>query len=93
MIKNKTNRLFIDLLTGGLDSENYTFNRSGVPVEFPRNMRMMMATEMTDVHGNWVRYSYDSGNKLTAMYANDSRRIELAAFGNRCRRQWLDYRS
>ena len=44
----------------------------------PRVRGQLMATEVTDVHGNWVRYDYDSSNRLTRIYANDGRSIELS---------------
>ncbi|MCL5050021.1 MAG: RHS repeat-associated core domain-containing protein [Firmicutes bacterium] len=37
----------------------------------------LMATEVTDAHGNWVRYDYDTLGRLTRIYANDSRELTL----------------
>ena len=34
------------------------------------------ATEISDVHGNWVRYDYSNG-KLTRIHANDGREITI----------------
>ncbi|RUO57833.1 RHS repeat domain-containing protein [Pseudidiomarina insulisalsae] len=39
---------------------------------------MLLATEVTDVHGNWVRYDYDASGRLTRIYANDGRSITLS---------------
>lgn len=35
------------------------------------------ATEVMDMHGNWVKYSYDALNKLNKIYASDGRSIAL----------------
>ncbi|GLQ22520.1 hypothetical protein GCM10007853_03940 [Algimonas ampicilliniresistens] len=43
---------------------------------------MLMATEVTDVHGNWVRYAYDSSNRLTQIHSNDGRSITLSYSGS-----------
>ena len=42
---------------------------------------MLMATEVTDVNGNWVKYDYDSSGRLTKIHANDGREITLAYSG------------
>ncbi|WP_371196382.1 RHS repeat-associated core domain-containing protein [Glaciecola sp. SC05] len=47
-----------------------------------RKVYILAATEVTDVHGNWVRYTYDSSNRLTRIYANDGRDIRLTYSGN-----------
>jgi YD repeat-containing protein len=44
----------------------------------PRAKSMLLATEVTDVNGNWVRYSYDTNGRLTRIYSNDGREINLA---------------
>lgn len=36
-----------------------------------------MASRVTDVHGNWVRYNYDNDGRLTRIYSNDGRSIEI----------------
>ena len=42
-----------------------------------RYYAFMLATEVSDVHGNWVRYTYDDGGYLTRIHSNDGRQIEL----------------
>ncbi len=42
---------------------------------------MLMATQITDVNGNWVKYVYDSSNRLTQIHANDGRSITLTYSG------------
>ncbi|MCL5254830.1 MAG: hypothetical protein M1363_01670, partial [Gammaproteobacteria bacterium] len=46
-----------------------------------RVQAMLMATQVTDVHGNWVRYDYDSAGRLTRIYSNDGRTITLQYSG------------
>lgn len=43
-----------------------------------RQLEMLAVTEVTDVHGNWVRYDYDGSNRLTRIHANDGREITLS---------------
>ncbi|MFB9374525.1 hypothetical protein ACFFUB_11210 [Algimonas porphyrae] len=43
-----------------------------------RYRSIIAATEVTDVHGNWVRYVYDSHNRLSRIHSNDGREITLA---------------
>lgn len=43
---------------------------------------MLMASEVTDVNGNWVRYDYDSLGRMTAIRSNDTRRIDLNYSGS-----------
>ena len=38
---------------------------------------VLAASEVVDVHGNWVRYHYDSEGRLTDITSNDGRHIEL----------------
>jgi RHS repeat-associated protein len=38
---------------------------------------VLAASEVTDVNGNWVRYTYDSEGKLTRIHANDGREISI----------------
>ncbi|NJM35399.1 MAG: hypothetical protein HC850_12595, partial [Rhodomicrobium sp.] len=40
------------------------------------------ATEVTDVHGNWVRYTYDASARLTRIESNDGRVIDLGYTGS-----------
>ncbi|MEK7264577.1 MAG: RHS repeat-associated core domain-containing protein [Pseudomonadota bacterium] len=43
-----------------------------------RQKAMLLATEVTDVSGNWVRYTYDASARLTQIAANDGRIINLS---------------
>lgn len=36
-----------------------------------------LVTEITDVHGNWVRYDYDNRNRVSRIHANDGREISI----------------
>ena len=38
---------------------------------------IIRATEVSDQHGNWVNYDYDGLGRITAIHANDGRRIEF----------------
>jgi YD repeat-containing protein len=38
----------------------------------------LVATEVTDVHGNWVKYTYTSDGRLTKILGNDGRQIDIA---------------
>ena len=38
---------------------------------------ILAASEVVDQHGNWVRYVFDSEDRLTRIHANDGRRIDL----------------
>jgi RHS repeat-associated protein len=46
-----------------------------------RKTHMLMATEVTDIDGNWVRYDYDTSGRLTRIHANDGRSINLTYSG------------
>ncbi len=59
-----------------IDGLNTSANRA-----ISRVRAMLMATEVTDVHGNWVRYEYDSSDRLTQIHANDGRSITLGYNG------------
>ena len=48
----------------------------------PRVKSMLMATQVTDVNGNWVKYDYDSSGRLTKIYSNDDREISLSYASN-----------
>ena len=43
-----------------------------------RNRYILAASEVTDVQGNWVKYTYSTNGKLTRIYSNDSREITLS---------------
>lgn len=47
----------------------------------PRAKAVLLATQVTDVSGNTVTYSYDASNRLTQISANDGRLITLS-YGN-----------
>ena len=47
-----------------------------------RNVYILAASQVSDVNGNWVKYQYDSLNRLKAIYANDGRRIDLNYSGS-----------
>ncbi len=55
---------------------------SGGTRHIGRIRAMLMATEVTDVHGNWVRYVYDTSDRLTQIHANDGRSITLGYTGS-----------
>lgn len=38
---------------------------------------MLMVSEITDVNGNWVKYTYNSSKRLQTISSNDGRRIDL----------------
>jgi len=48
----------------------------------PRSKSILAATEVTDFHGNWVRYTYDGAGRLTRIHANDGREITLSYNGS-----------
>lgn len=48
----------------------------------PRSKSILAATEVTDVNGNWVRYTYDGSGRLTRIHANDGREIALSYNGS-----------
>ncbi|MEM9740411.1 MAG: hypothetical protein AAF829_11125 [Pseudomonadota bacterium] len=47
-----------------------------------RSIQMLAATQVTDIHGNWVRYDYDGSGRLTRIYANDGREIDIIYQGS-----------
>ncbi|WP_176780380.1 hypothetical protein, partial [Maricaulis salignorans] len=47
-----------------------------------RDTHILAATEVTDQHGNWVRYTYDSSGRLTRIHGNDGRQITLNYSGS-----------
>ena len=46
-----------------------------------RQRVLLAASEVTDVHGNWVKYDYDTDGRLTKIHANDGREITLSYSG------------
>ncbi len=47
-----------------------------------RNVSILFASEVRDVHGNTVTYSYDSVGRLKTITANDGRKISLTYSGS-----------
>ncbi|MEM9619925.1 MAG: hypothetical protein AAF936_18375, partial [Pseudomonadota bacterium] len=46
-----------------------------------RTRNILAASEVRDVHGNWVKYDYDANGRLTRIHANDGRQIDLTYSG------------
>jgi len=44
--------------------------------------RVFYATEVTDVHGNWVKYDYNNAGQLTRIHSNDGRAITISYVPN-----------
>jgi RHS repeat-associated protein len=74
------------------NGNKYYFNRAYIldapkmgfvganPLE--RNVYILAATQIRDVHGNYVNYNYDSRNRLTSIVAKDGRKIALTYSGS-----------
>ncbi|MGS0677438.1 RHS repeat domain-containing protein [Shewanella sp. 125m-1] len=43
----------------------------------------LLATKITDIHGNWVKYDYDANGVIKKIYSSDGREIELTIEGGR----------
>jgi RHS repeat-associated protein len=43
---------------------------------------ILAVSQVTDVHGNWVQYSYDANNRLQSITSNDGRRIDIGRTNN-----------
>ena len=65
----KLNRL-IEMAVG---SEYNSCTARSLPLKETR----LVATEVVDVHGNWVKYDYTADGKLTRIYSNDGRQIDV----------------
>lgn len=50
-------------------------------VDLPRKIYILAATQVTDVNGNWVNYTYDASGRLTQISSNDGRTITLSYSG------------
>jgi len=50
------------------------YNKMGVYYD------VLAVSEVTDVHGNWVRYQYDANNKLIGISSNDGRQIAITRY-------------
>lgn len=48
---------------------------------FGRTRNILAASEVTDVHGNWVKYDYDASGRLTKIHSNDGRQITFSYSG------------
>lgn len=69
----------------------YTFNRVIVldaepldsvdNTDLQRKIYVLAATQVTDLSGNWVQYTYDASGRLTQIQANDGRLITLGYSG------------
>lgn len=53
------------------------FKSTGLPSSMDRREVAIVATRVTDVHGNTVDYTYDSLDRLTKILASDGREINL----------------
>jgi len=57
------------------------FGGSGTPVvdyyEDQMSYDVLAASEVTDADGNWVRYEFDTSERLVKIHANDGRRIDF----------------
>lgn len=62
-----------------VDAPRMGFIRAN-PLE--RNVYIIAATEVKDKYGNWVKYQYDSLNRLKKIYSNDNRVISLGYSGS-----------
>lgn len=52
-----------------------------VDADAKRYSSIVAATQVTDVHGNWVKYEYDSDNRLTKIHSNEGREVTLSYTG------------
>ena len=62
------------------NGNTYSFDQAVVLSNFNGIRRhAVVVTQVTDVHGNWVKYSYDNkrGNRLSRIYSSDGREISL----------------
>ena len=70
------------------DGTKYIFNRltyqrvddfhtyhEGFKTSVDRVRAVLFVTEITDIHGNWVKYTYSEDGKLTKIHSNDDRNI------------------
>ncbi|KCZ52146.1 hypothetical protein HY29_18265 [Hyphomonas beringensis] len=60
----------------------YTFDKViNDAYNYSKGGGIIAATEISDVHGNWVKFEY-SGTKVTRIYSNDGREITIAYVAN-----------
>ena len=43
---------------------------------------VLSASQVTDVNGNWVQYTYDANKRLQSITSSDGRRIDIGRTGN-----------
>jgi RHS repeat-associated protein len=73
---------------------HYYWNGETYSSIVPRVTSTLLATEVTDVNGNWVKYNYSSEGRLNSIQASDGRLITVGYTGNKVssvnanERQW-----
>lgn len=73
---------YIEYLDTKMGSITIDGGNAGASKHIARTKAMLMATEVTDVNGNWVKYEYDGSNRLTEIHSNDGRSITIAYSGS-----------
>ncbi len=53
------------------------------PVQYPQYFIFMLATEVKDRFGNWVKYNYENDGSLTSITSSDGREINISYTNNR----------
>lgn len=53
------------------------------PVQYPQYFIFMLATEVKDRFGNWVKYNYESNGSLSSIISSDGREINISYTNNR----------
>lgn len=75
------NRYYFDVIRSKNVSESdrwRVYNANMVVHEVEDSyLDVLMVSRVEDVHGNWVKYEYDSGAKLTKIHSNDNREISI----------------
>ena len=63
---------------------NFGGNTIELESQIQREFIVLLATEVTDVNGNWVRYEYtnDARGELTRIHSNDGREITISYDGS-----------
>lgn len=65
----------------GLNNPTVGPNGQTTSLQVPRSRIFLVATEVDDRFGNWVKYNY-SGDHLTSITSNDGREIDISWSGN-----------
>lgn len=65
----------------GLNNPTVGPNGETSPLQVPRSRIFLLATEVVDRFGNWVKYNY-SGDHLTSITSNDGREIDISWSGD-----------